>query len=181
MLLKYSQSLTAICLGLSLLWALFACTQTVEAEQQGSSSQTNLASSSSEKSQVSSSSLTQDSKDSLRGVQINSDASIETLWKNQTSDVQVLVQGKVQRLLSDDTDGSQHQRWIIELQSGHTLLIAHNIDLAPRVEGLTINSPIAIYGEYVWNAEGGLIHWTHRDPESKHIHGWIDYLNKLYQ
>ena len=41
--------------------------------------------------------------------------------------------GFARRLLSDDNDGSRHQRIILQLKNRDTLLIAHNIDLAKRV------------------------------------------------
>jgi hypothetical protein len=46
------------------------------------------------------------------------------------SDFQVEGAGTVTRLLSDDNGGSRHQRFIVALKTGQTLLIAHNIDLA---------------------------------------------------
>ncbi|QOY51204.1 DUF3465 domain-containing protein [Candidatus Sulfurimonas baltica] len=45
---------------------------------------------------------------------------------------QMCDSGDVIRVLSDDNTGSRHQRFIIRLSSGQTLLIAHNIDLAPK-------------------------------------------------
>ena len=41
--------------------------------------------------------------------------------------------GFVRRLLADDDDGSRHQRFVIKLGNGQTLLIAHNVDLAERI------------------------------------------------
>ena len=49
---------------------------------------------------------------------------------------QVQGSGTVSRILADDNGGSRHQRYILRLDSGKTLLVAHNIDLAPRVAGL---------------------------------------------
>jgi len=45
--------------------------------------------------------------------------------------------GTATRILSDDNDGSRHQRFILRLASGQTVLIAHNIDLAPRISSLS--------------------------------------------
>ncbi|KGM06681.1 hypothetical protein LP43_1905 [Methylophaga thiooxydans] len=106
---------------------------------------------------------------------------IAELFQQKRSDVLVEVSGEVSRLFADDNRGSRHQRFLIELADGHTLLIAHNIDLAPRVENLEIGDEISLFGEYEWNDKGGVVHWTHHDPANKHPHGWIRHQGKLYQ
>ncbi len=88
-------------------------------------------------------------------------------------------EGKVIRLLSDDTEGSRHQRFIIRKADNSTLLIVHNIDLAPRVP-VAIGDTVAFCGEFVWNEKGGLIHWTHRDPQNRHFHGWLRHKDRYY-
>ncbi len=97
------------------------------------------------------------------------------------SDTQVQGSGTVTRLLSDDNDGSRHQRFILELASGESLLVAHNIDLAPRVAGLKAGDTVAFYGVYEWNDRGGVIHWTHHDPRGSHVGGWIEHRGRRYQ
>lgn len=109
------------------------------------------------------------------------DDAIGRAFANRTSDVQVEGQGKVIRLLSDDVSGSRHQRFIVRLASGQTLLISHNIDIAPRVAGLKVGDTVRFYGEYIWNAKGGLIHWTHHDPQGRHVAGWIIHNGKTYK
>jgi hypothetical protein len=94
---------------------------------------------------------------------------------------QVRSQGKVIRILSDDNDGSRHQRFILKLSSGRTLLIAHNIDLAPRVESLRDGDTVAFYGQYESNDKGGVIHWTHHDPQGRHVAGWLEHNGRRYQ
>lgn len=89
--------------------------------------------------------------------------------------------GTVIRVLPDDTRGGRHQRFILRLASGDTLLVAHNIDLAPRVAPLRIGDTIEYRGEYVWNAQGGLVHWTHRDPEGHHEAGWLRREGQVFQ
>ena len=106
---------------------------------------------------------------------------LQEAFKEQKNDLQVEGQGKVIKLLSDDLDGSKHQRFIIELSSGQTLLVAHNIDLAPRIKSLQVGDRVTFYGEYEWNPEGGVIHWTHHDPAGEHVGGWIKHDGKLYQ
>ena len=97
------------------------------------------------------------------------------------SDIQVEGEGTVIRLLSDDLDGARHQRFIVELASGQTLLISHNIDIAPRIVGLEVGDRVSFNGEYVWNAKGGLIHWTHHDPQGRHVTGWVIHNGKTYK
>ncbi len=89
--------------------------------------------------------------------------------------------GKVIKILPDDNDGSRHQRFIIKLDSSQTLLIAHNIDLAPEIKNLRVGDHINFYGEYEWNAKGGVVHWTHHDPKNRHEGGWLNHGGKLYQ
>ena len=97
------------------------------------------------------------------------------------SDVQVRGSGKVIRLLPDDNDGSRHQKFIVRLDSGNTILIAHNIDLAPRIDRLRRGDRIEFYGEYEWNDRGGVVHWTHDDPAGRHEDGWLRHKGKTYQ
>ena len=61
------------------------------------------------------------------------------------------------------------------------MLIAHNIDLAPKIEGLKKGDKVEFYGEYEHNQKGGVIHWTHHDPQGKHIDGWLKYQGRMYQ
>jgi hypothetical protein len=96
-------------------------------------------------------------------------------------DVTVNAAGVVSRVLPDDRQGERHQRFIVRLPSGTTVLIAHNIDIAPRIEGLRAGAPIAFEGEYVWNAEGGVVHWTHHDPSGRHKSGFVKYDGHFYQ
>jgi molybdopterin converting factor small subunit len=109
------------------------------------------------------------------------DVTIAALYQQQQSDVQIEVTATVSRLLSDDNKGSRHQRFIVELADGHTLLVAHNIDLAPRVDGLSEGDEVTLFGEYEWNHKGGVMHWTHHDPANRHPHGWIRHKGQLYQ
>ena len=94
---------------------------------------------------------------------------------------QVRSSGTVTRVLSDDNDGSRHQRFILEMGSGRTLLVAHNIDLAPRISSLRTGDTVAFYGEYETNPQGGVVHWTHRDPQGQHTDGWLEHNGQRYQ
>ena len=104
-----------------------------------------------------------------------------TAFENRRSNVQVQGSGSVSKVLSDDNDGSRHQRFIVRMASGQTVLIAHNIDLAGRVASLKTGDPVEFYGEYEWNERGGVVHWTHRDPQHSHVDGWIKHNGHTYQ
>ena len=112
---------------------------------------------------------------------VSASDSVGRAYKNQQSDVQVRGEGVVIRTLPDDTQGSQHQKFILKLASGQTLLISHNIDLAPRINALRQGDRVEFYGEYEWNAKGGVVHWTHKDPRGRHVHGWLKHEGVTYQ
>ena len=104
----------------------------------------------------------------IRGSQNNPDAKFWTT-----------VQGKVVKLLKDDREGNPHQRFLVNIAPDITLLVAHNIELAPRIptqEGDTIT----ISGEYVWNNRGGVLHWTHHDPKGRRG-GWVEVNGKRFE
>lgn len=109
------------------------------------------------------------------------DAIITEAFQRQQSDLLVAGRGVVTRVLPDDNEGSRHQRFILQLDSGHTLLVAHNIDLAPRLPGLKPGDVVEFSGEYEWNPQGGVIHWTHHDPQGRHPAGWLRHQGKTYQ
>ena len=110
-----------------------------------------------------------------------SEAILANAFSNHQSNIQVFGQGIVTMLLPDDNRGSRHQKFIIELSSGQTILIAHNIDLAHRINSLNKGDKIQFYGEYEWNEKGGILHWTHRDPNSTHEDGWLEHEGQRYQ
>jgi hypothetical protein len=106
---------------------------------------------------------------------------VDEAFAARTSGVQVDAAGRVQRVLADDREGSAHQRFIVELPSGLTVLVAHNIDLAPRVPELDVGDDVVVHGQYEWNEKGGVIHWTHHDPQGRHAGGWIEHDGRRYE
>jgi hypothetical protein len=119
-----------------------------------------------------------------RSVQTESssaDQAIADAFANHQSGLVVSDSGVVNRVLSDDTEGARHQRFILRLASGQTLLIAHNIDIAPRVRGLSVGDSVEFSGQYEWNDKGGVVHWTHHDPSGEHQEGWLKHGGVTYQ
>lgn len=107
--------------------------------------------------------------------------SISSAYESRTSNVQVSNTGIVVRVLPDDNKGSRHQRFILKLPSGQTVLIAHNIDLAAKITSINTGDSVEFYGEYEWNAKGGVVHWTHHDPAGRHEGGWLKHNGVLYE
>ncbi|TQQ74306.1 DUF3465 domain-containing protein [Vibrio cholerae] len=109
------------------------------------------------------------------------DAVLQQAYQSQQSDLQVQGLGQVVKVLPDDNDGSRHQKFILKLNSGQTLLVVHNIDLAPRIPNLKVGDSVEFYGEYEWNKKGGVLHWTHKDPQNRHAHGWLKHNDQVYE
>jgi len=104
------------------------------------------------------------------------------------SDVQLTARGTVVKVLPDDNHGSRHQRLLVRVgppgadgDRGLVVLIAHNIDLAPRVDGIRAGDTLAFHGEFEWNEKGGVVHWTHHDPGGRHADGWLRFNGRTYQ
>lgn len=106
---------------------------------------------------------------------------LASAFENHASGIQVQGQGLVSKVLTDDNEGSRHQRFVVRLGSGQTILIAHNIDLAPRITVLSEGDAVEFNGEYKWNSKGGVVHWTHRDPAGRHPGGWLKHNGNTFQ
>lgn len=112
---------------------------------------------------------------------VQNDQAITDAYQNQLSDVQVSGSGIVTRILKDDNKGRRHQRFILSISSGQTLLIAHNIDLAPKINNLQKGDMVHFFGEYEWDSKGGVVHWTHHDPGGRHVDGWLKHNGRKYE
>lgn len=116
----------------------------------------------------------------IRPVVEQGGSSVQHALENHSRGVEVEGAGTVAAILPDDVEGSRHQRFLVRLDSGTTVLISHNIDLAPRVSSLRTGDPVTFRGEYVWNPKGGLVHWTHRDASGHHEAGWLKHNGETF-
>ena len=112
---------------------------------------------------------------------INNNQVLVDAFRNRRSNLQVQGAGTVVKVLPDDTQGSKHQKFILKVTPKQTVLIAHNIDLAPRVASLKEGDTVEFCGEYEWSHQGGVIHWTHHDPGGRHKSGWLQHGGKTYK
>jgi hypothetical protein len=108
-------------------------------------------------------------------------AALAEAYTRRLQDVPVEASGRVLKVLPDDNQGSRHQRFLLDTGLGHSLLIAHNIDLAPRIADLQRGDLVQFKGEYVWNEKGGVVHWTHHDPGGSHPGGWLKHNGRTYE
>lgn len=100
--------------------------------------------------------------------------------QQRASNMEVTVTAPVRKLLPDDTEGLPHQRFLLELANGSTVLVAHNTGEAPRVP-VQAGDQVTVHGEFIWNKKGGVLHWTHHSDNGRHEGGYIDYQGRRYQ
>ncbi|EML1064953.1 DUF3465 domain-containing protein [Acinetobacter nosocomialis] len=106
---------------------------------------------------------------------------IKAAYDRRQSNVQVQGSGRVKAILREDNDGTKHQKFILVLKNGLSILVAHNIDLAPKIEDLHKGDIVEFNGEYEYNEKGGVLHWTHHDPQNRHENGWLKHNGHIYQ
>ena len=112
------------------------------------------------------------------------DPALRAAVEARRSGVMVTLDAEIVRVLTDDNEGSRHQRLLLILDEAigpvETILVAHNIDLAPRVP-CTEGERIVVRGQYEWNDKGGVVHWTHHDPRARREGGWIEHAGTRYE
>lgn len=113
------------------------------------------------------------------GLATQENAALKQAFAQKQSHVWLEGSGIVKKLLPDDNKGSRHQRFLVSVSPEQTLLFAHNIDLAPRAD-LNVGDQVAFRGEYIYNPKGGIMHWTHHDPQGKQG-GWIKVNGQTYE
>lgn len=108
------------------------------------------------------------------------DSGVAELYAHKKSNIMVEFEARVDRILPDDIEPPRHQRFILVLSNGQTVLVTHNLDLSKRVP-IQEWALVKVRGEYEYNPQGGVVHWTHRDPGMGTKHGWIEYQGQRYQ
>jgi hypothetical protein len=85
---------------------------------------------------------------------------------------------EVIQVLPDDTNGNQHQKWVVRLSNGKTMQAVYNSDMCPRVP-VQVGDRVAMGGMFLWTNQGGLLHWLHHDPRGNRPDGYV-MLNGTY-
>lgn len=114
------------------------------------------------------------------GLTTEDNVTLKQAFAQKQSHVWLQGSGVVKKLLSDDNKGARHQRFLVSISPEQTLLFAHNIDLAPRVAVLNVGDQVQFKGEYIYNPKGGIMHWTHHDPQGRQG-GWIKVNGQIYE
>jgi hypothetical protein len=78
----------------------------------------------------------------------------------------------VTQVLPDDLIGSKHQKWIVQLEDGSSLLCVYNSDMGDRIP-VQVGQTMSLGGQYIWDRGGGLIHWLHADPQHRRPDGYV--------
>lgn len=104
----------------------------------------------------------------------------QRIWGKADTGSWIEAWGIVRRLVTDDNEGARHQRFVLDLRNGQTVLVAHNVDLAERLP-LGIGDRVRFRGVYEWNDLGGLVHWTHHDPLGLEDGGFVKYRTRYYR
>lgn len=115
----------------------------------------------------------------MPGGTVTGDAQVLEAQQNHWKKVEVTLTAPVKKLLPEDTKGIEHQRFLLELSNGTTVLVAHNTDLAPPVP-IREGDILTLHGEYIWNRKGGVLHYTHHST-NRHEGGWIQFNGQTYQ
>jgi hypothetical protein len=107
------------------------------------------------------------------------EAQVIAAQEDQARAVEVTITAPVKRVLPPDTKGLPHERFLLLLANGTTVLVAHNTDEAPSVP-VSEGDTVTVHGEYIWNERGGVIHWTHHSS-GRHEGGYIEFQGKRYE
>ncbi|GAA0212880.1 hypothetical protein GCM10009123_20230 [Kangiella japonica] len=111
----------------------------------------------------------------------NAHKTLQGYFDKKVSGKMITINAKITKVLRDDLHPPRHQRFIIKLDNNLTVLVTHNTDLAPRVKSIKAGEWIKVTGQYEWNSKGGVIHWTHHDPQGRRDGGQIIYKGKVYR
>jgi hypothetical protein len=104
-------------------------------------------------------------------------------FSGQGSKQEVLAQGEIVDMLGMQTGPSgEHEGFLLKLTGDCDLLVRveTNVGITGPVP-LHSGETVVVKGEYEYEAAGGVIHWTHHDPEGRHVAGYVLAAGKLYQ
>ena len=104
-------------------------------------------------------------------------AAVYDAWRQQHSFVEVTASGSVASVLGTQHGPSgTHEGFLLHLRGsgGHglTVRVEDNVDITGPIP-LAPGDDVEVRGEYIYDAGGGLIHYTHNDPQGRHPGGYV--------
>jgi hypothetical protein len=104
---------------------------------------------------------------------------VQDAYQYRQTGMMAEVSGIVARMLVDDRNEPDLQKFIIRLPNGQSLLVVHNQKIGERVP-VAMNDTVLVRGEYQWTETGGTLKHTERDYTPHRRHGWIDHRGERY-
>ncbi len=86
---------------------------------------------------------------------------------------------EVIKILPDDTNGLEHQKWTVKLSDGRTMQAIYNLDMCERVP-LKVGDTVSMGGQFIWTNQGGILHWLHHDPKGNRPDGYVELNGKFF-
>lgn len=87
---------------------------------------------------------------------------------------EILDHGTFVKFLPPDLKPPCHQLFIIRMDSGPEVKVAHNSDVADTLPAsVKPGDKLELKGEYIYEPNGGVVHWTHHVDNGSHEPGYI--------
>jgi hypothetical protein len=103
-------------------------------------------------------------------------------YGSQSTNQEVIARGKVADILGTRSGRSgSHEGFLLKLDGDCdlTLKVETNVSITGPVP-IRRGEIVIVKGEYVYDPLGGILHWTHHDPEGRHIAGYVVSDGKTY-
>jgi len=110
-------------------------------------------------------------------------AHVCALYASGTSGAEVLAEGTVVAELGTSNGPSgEHEGFLLRLtrQCDLMLRVETNVDITGPVP-LRPGETVIVKGQFEDDPTGGVIHWTHHDPEGRHVAGYVLAGGKYYE
>ncbi len=113
---------------------------------------------------------------------------IEKAFRARATGSAVEFAGVVKQLLPDERESiregeavsGRRQRFVLELASGRTVMVEHDIEVVRRVP-LALGDRVEVSGLYSWSNRGGVVDRTERSPEGSEPGGFIRHEGQVYE
>lgn len=104
---------------------------------------------------------------------------VQDAYRYHQTGMMAEVTGTVARVLLDDKGDPRHQKFIIRMPNGQSLLVLHDQVSGDRVP-VKVDDTVLVRGEYQWTETGGTLRFTQRDYSPRRMHGWIEHQGRRY-